>query len=65
VAALKAVQELSELPTAALAELRHVVLDLGMVSEDEPDVARACVLVAVLLQDLIDSDARVREELRR
>jgi hypothetical protein len=64
VAAFKAVQELSDLPTAALAELRHVVLDLGMVSEDQPDVARACVLVAVLLRDLVESDGRVREESR-
>jgi hypothetical protein len=64
VAALKAVQELSELPTAALVEMRLCVLDQGMVSEDLPDVARACVLVAALLQNLIESDARVREESR-
>jgi hypothetical protein len=58
VAAIMAMQKLSDVPAEALAELRLTVL--SAVIDDKPDVARARVLVAVLLQDLIDSDVSLR-----
>ena len=68
VAAFRAVQTLSEIPADALAELRLDVLsrvnDCADDSPNQPDVARARVLVAVLLQDLVESDERIREDRR-
>jgi hypothetical protein len=66
VAALKAVQELSEVRPDVLAELRLDVLSLDNDESRDPEIVRARerarVLLAELLQDLVESDQHLREE---